>query len=469
MIDPLNVEQIRAEAFARMKEQYRTNDPLTPASPVAWEAYGYVIPTVGSLAEAKALKAKGEPCYVPFLGRMRFSAFLAVETRQEPIPVTQEDIDLQKELLEEQEYWLNTPNRLKSVTDMLKTPEIDWIVEDKIHASGLFQLFGASYTGKTLLILDLVMSWCAGLTEWQGYRLNTEGQPQQALYVAAEGGAALSVHVDAWLKHHKDVDPSRLSGLVFLDGGEGDNVFLSVNSKRSRDDTPDVEAADSWNRLHKEVIDKGLSPTLVVFDTQIDLAPGVDENSNTDMVDILRQVKRLGDTYGFMAVVIHHTGHNGDKARGASGMMGKADAQAKLSGIGENTGKAKLEWIKVKGRAKPQDTISYEIQGTKQLPGLNSEGAVCVPMGRHATRVAILNANKPDDETVRKIMQAVSTQPLSGRGIAEAMGVDRGNAKLKDAIDWMVHSVMLKREGEGRNTKYTLADFAVVPEDPEYS
>ncbi|MEW1821761.1 AAA family ATPase [Arthrobacter sp. NPDC080031] len=458
---------MKLSVFESLKQRFAQEDPsLGSVTPQQWEEAGYDIPTVEGkndftrMTAAVALHKQGLPCYYKWKGELRFSGVDFVKA-YDP-----EDVAEDQRQIAEMDYWTKYPNRLKSAADMIKTPAIEWLVQDRVHKSGLFQLFGASYTGKTLLVLDLVMSWCAGLPEWQGYQLNNEGEPQDALYVAAEGGAALSVHVDAWLKHHPEVHQSDLSGLVFLDGGDGDSVFLSIDAKRRRDDEPDIQHADSWDRLFAEVLDKGLSPTLVVFDTQIDLAPGVDENSNTDMVGVLRKVKRLGDTYGFMAIVVHHTGHDGNKARGASGMMGKCDAQAKLSSIGEKSGKAKLEWIKVKGGPAPQDTISYEISGSAKLPDLDSEGAVCVPISKFSAAHAELAVKTPSEETQRLIMNALNGGQLSTRALSEAVGIDRNAKVFKDALEWMTASNHLSQTQKGRSTMVGLHPLAMAPTDP---
>jgi hypothetical protein len=352
-------------------------------------------------------------------------------------------------------------SRLKSVADMLKTPEIDWMVEGKIHSKGLCQIFGESYAGKTLLVLDLVMSWCAGLPEWQGYKLNNNGEPQDAVYVAAEGGAALSVHVDAWLKYHSDVKPEDLSGLLFLDGGEGDHMFLSIGKT-------DVDDKESWARLKQEVIAANIAPTVMVFDTQIDLAPGIEENSNTDMVGVLRKVKSLGDQLGFVAIVVHHTGHDGNKARGASGMKGKCDVQAKLTVIGDKPGKAKLEWMKVKGMALPEETISYEIMGSAKLPTLNSLGAVCVPLTKLAAGIAEHHSKTPVSPDVqRQYMLAVQDTPLSLNGLATAVGVDRNNKVFKSSVDWMLDENLLEKNPGPKNGQYySVHPMALIPADP---
>ncbi|MET3351384.1 UNVERIFIED_ORG: hypothetical protein ABID57_003091 [Arthrobacter sp. UYEF1] len=427
-----------------------------------WKRYDYHgklmdidIPKVNTLDEVETYADQGIPTWlVESAGKTTFGP-------QVLFSMVQEAQEFRKRELEATiaEAEISESSRLKSVTDMLKTPEINWLVQDKIHATGLCQIFGASYAGKTVLTLDLVMSWCAGLPEWQGYKLNNDGKPQDAVYVAAEGGAAVSVHIDAWMKYHPEVKPEDLSGLLFLDGGDGDHMFLGIGKA-------EVDATDSWTRLQQEIIAANIAPTLMVFDTQIDLAPGVDENSNTDMVGVLREVKRLGDTYGFMAIVIHHTGHDGNKARGASGMMGKCDSQAKLTVIGEKSGKAKLEWTKVKGRAIPKDSISYHIQGVDHLPYLNSEGAVCVPIGALEAAITKYTSMQPDPETIRQFMVAVSEKPLSRRALAEAVSIDRNNRGFKDAVDWMIHSAMLQETGEGRTKYISLAPFAVVPQDP---
>lgn len=462
--EPINIDAAFEERKAALVEDLKNLNPRARKKGL-WKTYGYDIQTVDTMDEGRTLAAQGIPSNLLIDGHSQFVPELLVseaETAEKQAKIEAELAATEARLIaadKARDDDFKNSNRLKSVAEMLKTPEIDWLVEDKIHRTGLFQIFGASYTGKTLVVLDLVMSWCAGLDNWQGYKLNNDGQPQEAVYVAAEGGAALSVHVDAWLKYHSDVDPSRLDGLVFLDGGQGDHMFLSVGKN-------DVDAKDSWERLLTEVLELDLNPSLVVFDTQIDLAPGVDENSNTDMVGVLREVKRLGDTAGFMAIVVHHTGHDGNKARGASGMMGKCDAQAKLTSIGEKSGKARLEWTKVKGRAVPQDSISYHIQGYRELPDLNSEGAVCVPIGKMAAAIAEYSTKQPDPETIRKFMLAVVEKPLSRRALAEAVGIDRNNKGFKDAVDWMIHSVMLQETGEGRTKYISLAPFAVVPDDP---
>lgn len=450
----LTAAERRVQQLASLMEDLKNHKPrgFTEA---LWKGLGIDIPTVTTIEEVNALAIQGLPSYITHNGIRHFGLDVLADKLKEF--QAESDAEWLADQQEREEAADKAPNRLKSVSDMLKTPEIDWLVQDKIHASGLTQIFGPSYVGKTLLVLDLMMSWAAGLPDWQGYELCNGGKPQEAVYVAAEGGSALSVHIDAWLKYHPDVTMEQLSGLVFLDGGEGHNLFLTVGKNQ-------VEAMDGINRFRDEIVELDIAPTLVIFDTQIDLAPGIDENSNTDMVDVLRQVKRLGDSLGFMALVVHHTGHDGDRARGASGMKGKCDAMAKLSPIGES-GKARLEWIKVKGRALPKDSISYEIQGWEKMPGLDSEGAVCVPISKLAAGIAEHQSRMPSDDMQRKIITALQPGPLSRRALAESISINRDSPELKAALQWMQDADVISITGSGPRTAFLLAGLAMAPSE----
>ncbi|WP_186760146.1 AAA family ATPase [Arthrobacter alpinus] len=451
----LSPEERDTQSRASLSEDLKNHRPRAKTE-MLWKMSGFDIPTVETIGEAEALATQGLPSRIKIGDYLQFGPEVVIENYEAIVADMAAEFHMDAAAREADA--LAAPNRLKSVADMLKTPEIAWLVEDKIHAAGLTQIFGPSYVGKTLLVLDLIMSWSAGLPQWQGYKLCNDGKPQEAVYVAAEGGSALSVHIDAWIKYHPEVTPEQLSGLVFLDGGEGHNLFLSVGKN-------EVEAGDNIYRFRDEIVDLGISPSLVIFDTQIDLAPGIDENSNTDMVDVLRQVKRLGDSLGFMALVVHHTGHDGDRARGASGMKGKCDAMAKLSPIGEKSGKARLEWIKVKGRALPQDSISYEIQGWEKMPDLDSEGAVCVPISKLAAGIAEHQARMPSDEMQRGIITALQAGKLSKRALAEKLSVDKDSKELVAALAWMKDAEVIQITGKSSQTAYLLTGLAWAPSE----
>jgi hypothetical protein len=177
-------------------------------------------------------------------------------------------------------------------------------------------------------------------------------------------------------------------------------------------------------------------------------------------------VKHLGDRLGFVAIVVHHTGHDGNKARGASGMKGKCDSQAKLSAIG--SGKAKLSWEKIKGMPLPEDTISYEIIGHKKLPELDSLGAVCVPMSKVSAAHAEHRSKTPvSPEVQRKYMMAVQNEPLSTNALALAVEITRSNKSFTDTLEWLLEANLLESKAGPKNgTYYSVHPLALIPADP---
>src|SRR5262249_36591681 len=68
----------------------------------------------------------------------------------------------------------------------------------------------------------------------------------------------------------------------------------------------------------KRVIRKGRYD-LVVVDTLKQAFPGTDENSNTEMqAKVVTPMKNLAITESVAVILVHHTGHDGTRARGAS-------------------------------------------------------------------------------------------------------------------------------------------------------
>jgi hypothetical protein len=74
-----------------------------------------------------------------------------------------------------------------------------------------------------------------------------------------------------------------------------------------------------------------LAPALIVFDTFSALAIGSDENSNTDIAEVMARVRDAGRKVGASTIIVHHTGKDASKgSRGASAFSANADFIYKL-------------------------------------------------------------------------------------------------------------------------------------------
>jgi len=154
----------------------------------------------------------------------------------------------------------------------------------------------------------LALAWAAHVasgTDWCGYPV-PEAQPVG--WIAGEGGTGL---------------PTRLRALREASGVHWGNNFLvlprAVNLARESD-----------QELILEFIQKrGLK--LLVVDTWARNTAGADEDNNTQtsvIMGFLAQVALAGCT----PLVLHHTGHEGKRARGASSMIDDADDSYVMTG-----------------------------------------------------------------------------------------------------------------------------------------
>lgn len=177
-------------------------------------------------------------------------------------------------------------------------PAILWLVRRVIGRSGFFMLFGAPGSLKTFLALLLGFSVALGR--------DFHGRPVErgpVIIVAAEGAAGLSIRVRAlrqWFGLGKDA-----AGVYFIT----EAVNLS--------DPDEVEAFIAQAAP--------LKPAMIIFDTLSRCAAGVEENSATEMGNVVSATdyirRRTGAAVGF----IHHPTKSGLTERGSSVLRGAVD------------------------------------------------------------------------------------------------------------------------------------------------
>lgn len=245
------------------------------------------------------------------------------------------------------------------------------LVQDHIPSVGIGQLYGQSSAGKTIAVVDLALSICAGLPTWQGLPLNVDG-PQQILYIAAEGGQPFWDMVEAWKVHHPEVTKDDLAGFIVWDAGVGQTLTIGTS----------LEVAPGLFGLvamKDKVKAAGLKPAMVIFDPQANILSGVDENSNVEMVAALKPIQDWASEGQFLALLIHHEGKkDSGSGRGASSQKAMMDLLIKLTKNADNT--RTLAFEKVKGSKDPDRKLNYTIE-TMAFDGGSGSGGVAVPAG----------------------------------------------------------------------------------------
>jgi hypothetical protein len=199
-------------------------------------------------------------------------------------------------------------SRLKAAGDRRNRPELVWTVEDTLPEYGVGMLVGPSYTGKTYVGVDLSLSLCNdSVATWFGREVRRRGD---VVYVLMEGAWDFQQRVEAWLSAHPGTTDERLYTLEEeeLNLGRGSDVKQLAL---------DVEALD-------------LAPVLLVIDTQSLATAGIDENDNSRMSSVYGALKWLSKRLHCVVLAVHHTGHSGNRARGASAQFASADVELLL-------------------------------------------------------------------------------------------------------------------------------------------
>jgi hypothetical protein len=200
-------------------------------------------------------------------------------------------------------------SRLLTAEQRRNLPKPRWLVENLLPERGVGTIFGPSASGKTFVAIDLAMRLAnAGQVDWHGHVIN---EPGAAIYVAMEGAFDLQQRLDAWVEAHPHTSDRKVFTLV----EEELNLADPASVQRLIDD---IEAIDHL-------------PKLIVIDTQAQAAAGADENSNTDMSVVMRNLRRLAVEFGCLVLTVHHTGWGTqNRARGASAQRAALDVEIGL-------------------------------------------------------------------------------------------------------------------------------------------
>lgn len=190
------------------------------------------------------------------------------------------------------------------VTQFARRKRLPWLIKG-VLPRGETMTFGASGSGKTFAILDMVCHLVLGI-DWNGHKTKRS----RCAYVCAEGAGGFISRIQAWAKKYDKL-------LTDLD----DWLIITPDTPNFLKEEDARLTADRINEHFKGTCD------FIVIDTLAQVTAGADENSAKDMGLALRHAKLLGVLTGAGYNLVHHTGKDEDKgARGSSIIKGQLDA-----------------------------------------------------------------------------------------------------------------------------------------------
>ena len=215
----------------------------------------------------------------------------AVERKQ--FITSKELEDYIKTTKENKEKGSITFTRADEVLSQVTNP--NWLIKDVCESESLMQIFGSPKSGKSFVAIAMSCAIASG----QDFYGN-EAYKKPVLYICGEGQRGVKRRLSAWQQAQYSLEKVPL--------------YLSDRAVRIGD-------KDDFERLTQEIeaikaIEGDIG--MIVVDTFQRNFGGGNENSAEDVGNFIHQLDGLIATYGCNVCIVHHSGHEGTRARGSS-------------------------------------------------------------------------------------------------------------------------------------------------------
>ena len=217
----------------------------------------------------------------------------AVERKQ--FVTSKELEDYIKATKEKKEKGSITFTRADEVLSQVTNP--NWLIKDVCESESLMQIFGSPKSGKSFVAIAMSCAIASG----QDFYGN-KSYKKPVLYICAEGQRGVKRRLSAWQQAQYSLEKVPL--------------YLSDRAVRIGD-------KDDFQRLIQEIeaikaIEGDIG--MIVVDTfqRCFSGGGGNENSAEDVGNFITQLDGLIATYGCNVCLVHHSGHEGSRARGSS-------------------------------------------------------------------------------------------------------------------------------------------------------
>jgi hypothetical protein len=221
---------------------------------------------------------------------------------QLPMPQTSDEF----EEMTEAESAMPVRFKLTAFDDVRLDEDVDDIIKGLFPSSGLAVVWGPPKCGKSFWCFDALMHVALG-RDYRGHRVT----PGPIVYCALEGVRGFKRRVEAF-RQSKLQDADARSPPFYLMPGS-----LSLVNDHGQ------LIADIRAQLGDQ------SPLAVAIDT-LNRSLAGSENSDEDMAAYVLAADAIRDAFGCLVIIVHHCGHNADRPRGHSSLMGALDVQVAI-------------------------------------------------------------------------------------------------------------------------------------------
>lgn len=296
----------------------------------------------------------------------------------------------------------------QSADEFMVSRPARWLIKGVLPQAGLAVVFGESGSGKSFLVLDLVLALTRGVS-WRGLRT----RQVRAAYIVAEGVGGFRGRLQAYRQH------------VAADLGE---IFVLG-------DSPSLLATADVGDLIRGLQTLG-QLGVIVIDTLAQTTPGANENSGEDMGKALAHCKRIHQATGALVLLVHHSGKDATRgARGWSGLKAAADAEIEVLRDGDRRA---LRVSKLKD-GEDGDELGFRLQPV--VLGLDEDGD-------EVTSCVVDHLDDGVKLQRRRAAPMGSVQRVVMRVLHELAGLGLGAVLVTDLIDGAVQQMVPPERGK---------------------
>lgn len=208
--------------------------------------------------------------------------------------------------------------------------QIKWVINGFLEQDALAMVFGPSGVGKSFVVVDWACCVATG-TPWHGSAV----EQGAVFYIAGEGHNGLTRRFAGWSKV-REVPITRDTPLY-----KSNHAVLLLNQAEADKLSAEIQRmADATQQ----------SPRVIVIDTLArNFGPG-DENKQEDANAFVTAVDRLRRQWNCTIIIVHHSGHDMDRARGSSVFKAAMDQEIAVKG---GNGKLEVSCTKMKDAEAP--------------------------------------------------------------------------------------------------------------------
>lgn len=210
----------------------------------------------------------------------------------------------------------------------------DWLIKGLLPAKSMNTFYGASYCGKSYVVLDMAMH----ISHGKSY-LGKKVQRTPFVYLAGEDFDGINDRALAWSKHH--------------------GIEIDANRSRIVDGVPLLGEPSHIVGIVKSIIDQMEElPKLLVLDTLSLSLGAIDPNSQMGVA--VRGIIAMVSAFNCAVIVVHHTGHNEEASkRERNGSELGAGTAFRYFISNDGNGLVTVEGVKAKGEARPPEPFSF--------------------------------------------------------------------------------------------------------------